>query len=686
VAGRLFTEADDAPDGANVVILSHTFWRQRYGGDRTIIGRTIELNASVAEVVGVLSPDDGLPDAEADVWLPLGLDPAARAVNSHYVSGIGRLSEDATVASAQAELDRLTARFPDLFPSAYSPQFMEDARFRADVVPLRDQVLGDSARLLWILFASVALVLVIACANVANLFLLRSEVRRREAALRSALGGGRGDLALHYMTESLVVAFAGAVLGIIIAWSIVSWLPGAVAGDLPRLSEVRFEWTGAAMIVLLAALAGVLFGALGLLRVPREGSAALRDGGRGVSISRRQQAVRGTLVTGQIAVALTLLVSAGLMVRSWSKLRAVDPGFDVAGLLTVQLNLPFRTYGSWEETFAFHRTLIERVSSLPGVTGAATTTVLPMDGPGSCASMFMEGRISDTAGQPPCIPYRLVSPGWFNVMGIEVDGRRPGWEDAQSGSGAIVVTAAAADMLWPDGSALGRGVRGNGDQPPFYRVSGIARDLRGDGLDEPPSAEIWFPLLPMEGASLWSPPTAFTLVMRTPAASLVAILPSIRAIVSELDPDVPVANVRPMEAVVSASLARTSFTLLLLAVAAGMALVLSMVGLYGMIAYVVSQRRAEIGVRMALGARAGEVVRMVVGRSLLLAGGGIALGILLSLASVRVLRALLFEVSPTDPVTLAAVSVLLAVLAAAASWGPARRASRVDPMEVMRAE
>jgi predicted permease len=685
-AGRLFTEADDAPDAPRVAILSHSFWQQRFGGDPTIIGRTIELNASAAEVVGVLSPDDRLPDAEADVWMPLRLDPAARPVNAHYVSGIGRLSDGATVASAQAELDRLTARFPDLFPSAYSPQFMEDAQFRADVVPLRDQVLGDSASLLWILFASVALVLVIACANVANLFLVRTEMRRREAALRSALGGGRGDLALHYMTESLVVAFAAAALGVIIAWSIVSWLPGAVAGDLPRLAEVRFGWVGAAMIVLLAAAAGVLFGAFPLFRVPRDGGAVLRGGGRGVSASRRQQAVRGALVTGQIAVALTLLVSAGLMARSWSKLRAVDPGFDVAGVLTAELNLPFRTYDSWDATYAFHRSLIDRVSSLPGVTGAATTTVLPMVGQGSCASMFIEGRVADTAGEPPCIPYRLVSPGWFDVMGIEVEGRAPGWDDVQSGAGAIVVTAAAAEMLWPEGGALGRGVRGNGDQPPFYRVSAVARDLRGNGLDAPPSEEVYFPLVPMEGAPLWSPPTAFTLAVRTPAASLAAVLPSIRAIVSDLDPDVPLANARPMEAVVSASLARTSFTLLLLVVAAGMALVLSIVGLYGLIAYVVSQRRAEIGVRMALGARAGEVVRMVVGRSLLLAAVGIALGIALSLASVRVLRALLFEVSPTDPVTLVAVSLLLAGLAAVASWGPARRASRVDPMEVMRAE
>jgi hypothetical protein len=300
--------------------------------------------------------------------------------------------------------------------------------------------------------------------------------------------------------------------------------------------------------------------------------------------------------------------------------------------------------------------------------------------------MFLEDQPLEPGAQPPCVLYRLVSPGWFDVMGIDVEGRAPGWEDAEGRSGAVVVTESAARLLWPASSALGRGIKGNGQEPPYYRVSGVTGELRGAGLDAPPSEEVYFPLLPIEGAPLWFVTRSFTLAVRTAAADPLDVLPAIRTIVSDLDPDVPVANVRSMEAVIEGSMARTSFTLLLLAIAAGMALVLSMVGLYGLIAYVVSQRRAEIGVRMALGARSGEVVRMVVGRSLLLAAGGIALGIALSLASVRAMRALLFEVSPTDPVTLAAVSLLLAALAAAASWGPARRASRVDPMEVMRAE
>jgi predicted permease len=686
VAGRLFTESDDVAGTARVVILSHSFWQRRFGGDAAIIGRTIDVNASATEVVGVLSPGDGLPDAEADIWLPVRFDPSAQPVNYHFVSAIGRLSDGATVTSAQLELDRFTARFPDAFPTAYSPSFMEEAQFRADVVPLRDQVLGDSARLLWILFGSVALVLVIACANVANLFMVRADVRRREAAVRSALGGGRADLAVHYMTESLVVALAAAALGVAMAWSIVSWLPGVAAGDIPRLAEVRFGATGIGVIGLTAVLAGVVFGTFPLLRMPHDSSALLRDGGRGVSGSRRQNAVRGVLVAGQIAVALTLLVGAGLMVRSYAKLRAVDPGLDPERVLTLEVSLPFRTYGTWESTYAFHRSLIDRATSLPGVESAATTTVLPLAGPGSCASMFIEDRPQDAASQPPCLLYRLVSPGWFDVMGINVEGRVPGWEDAEGGSGAIIVTAATARLLWPEGGALGRGARGNGDQPPFYRVSGVTGDIRGNGLDAPPTEEVYFPLLPMEGAPLWLPPRAFTLAIRTAGPDPLSVMPAVRSILAELDADVPIANVRTMEAVVAQSTARTAFTLLLLAFAAGMALVLSVVGLYGLVAYVVSQRRGEIGIRMALGAQPGQVTRMVVGRSLALAAAGIALGLILTFASVRVLRALLFDVSPTDPLTFAAVSLLLAALAVGASWGPARRASRVDPMEVMRVE
>lgn len=686
-AGRLLSEADDAPGSERVVLLSYGFWQRRYGGDRSVIGQVVDLNTSPAEIVGVLSPGDGLPDTEADVWLPVGFDPAARPVNSHYVRAIGRLAEGATVEAAQAELDRLTAMFPELYPTAYSPSFMEDAQFRADVVPLRDHVLGDSARLLWILFGSVALVFVLACANVANLFLVRAEVRRREAAVRSALGGGRLDLAVHYTTESLVVAVAAGLLGLAIAYGVVSWLQGTSAGDIPRLAEVRLGGSAFAMIGLAVVATGVAFGAFPLLRAGRDSGDVLRGGGRGVSTSRHQNRIRSILVAGQIAIALTLLAGAGVMVRSYARLRAVDPGFDAERLLTVELNLPPVRYGAdWETTFAFHRTLIERVTSISGVRAAATSTVLPLTGPGPCASMFTDDAVPNPGEEPPCLAYRLVSPGWFDVMGMELNGRAPAWEDAQQGSGAVVVTDAVRRTFWPSGAAIGRGIKSNGAEPPFYRVSAVAADIRGAGLDAPPMAEVYFPLRPMEGAPLWSPPTAFTLAVRTAGADPLAVLPAIRTIVADLDADVPIADARSMEAVVARSLARESFTLTLLSVAAGMALVLSNVGLYGLIAYVVSQRRAEIGVRMALGASTISVTRMVVGQTLALAAAGIVIGVGLTVLSTGAMRALLYEVSPADPITLVVVSLVLAGLAAAASWGPARNASRVDPMEVMRAE
>jgi predicted permease len=683
--GRMIGADDDRPGVSLVAVLSHAYWISRFGGDPAIVGRTVEVEGSPIEVVGVLAPGENVPRVSAapapDLWLPLQLDPAARPINSHYLTAIGRLKSGVSVEAASADLARLTARFPDVLAAAYSPDFMREFHFTVNLTQLRDAVVGESARTLWMLLCAVALVLVIACANVANLFLVRVETKRREIALRTALGASRSHLATHYLAESLLLSLVAGAFALALAWGAIHVLVTMAPSSIPRLAEVHVGWSGFIFAVAVSLGTGMLFGLFPLgSRVM--GVSALNDGSRGMTASRGRHAVRGALVVAQVALAVVLLAAGGVLLRSFERLRAVQPGFDANGVIAFDVSLPFTRYRDYASTSELYRQLQTQLASLPGVASAGAITSLPLDGGGTCGIVL--GDADSPAGAGQCIRYAYVTPGYFETMGIALRGVESDWSAVSGEHAGVVISGSVAKHFWPDQSALDRVLHGGNDDN-FFRVTGVTGDVRIDDLREPNSAIVYYPVVPAKGAGLWGPARSITMVLKVKSSDPLSLVPAVRRTLAQIDPTIPIANARAMSDVVARSMARLSFTMLLLGIAGVMALVLSAVGLYGVISYMVGERRAEIGLRMALGASAGEVGGMVMVQSVRLAVVGVAIGLVGAVAATRVLRSLLFEVSPTDPVTLVAVGIFLLVLAALASYAPARRAARVDPIEVLRA-
>jgi putative ABC transport system permease protein len=685
--GRGFTARDDEPGAAPVALLSDGLWRRRYGGSPAVLGTSVELDGASVQVVGVLPAGAGLPEPgdPADVWVPERLDPSAPPQNWHAFTAVGRLAPGATVAQVQAEMERFTARYPDLFPAAYKPAFMRETGFRPDVKALREVVVGDVARTLWILLAAVGLVLVVACADVANLFLVRAEARRREVAILSAIGATRARLARQFLAEGLLLGALGGAVGLLLARAAVKVLVALEPAGLPRLHEVRVGAATAAFAAALSVAVGVAVAALPLLRLRASGQAeALREAGRGATAGRVRGTARNALVVAQVAVALVLVASAGLMLQSFRRLRAVDPGIEPRGVLTLELVLPRDAYPTHAAVAGFYRRLSEAVQAVPGVQAAGVTNSLPLAPAEGCSSLFVEDRGAVPGGEPPCVTSIAWSPGAFRALGIRVRGATPGWANVESRDGAVVVTRALAERLWPGQDPVGKGIRAGSWGQPFYRVSGVAEDVRADGLDKPPLEAAFYPLVPMKDAPLWSPARSVTLVVKTAGTRAEGWSAPVHRVVAEMDPNVAVAKVRTMDEVVARSMARTSLAATLIGAAAVVALLLGAVGLYGALSYLVGLRRNEIGIRMALGARADHVAGLVVGHSLALAGLGIGLGLAGAVASTRILRSLLFGVQPADPSILAATAVTMLGVALAASFIPVLRAVRVDPIGALR--
>lgn len=679
--GRLFTADEDGPGGPQVVVLGYDFWVRAFGADSSVVGRTVQLDAAPARIVGVMAPGIHLPDHPVDVWAPRQLDPLRDPVNSHWLRALGRLEAGRDVAAAQDELQRLTAQLPALFPRAYYPEFMENYGFRTRVRPLHEAVVGDMARVLWVLFGAVGIVLLIATANVLNLFAVRTEGRRQELAVRTALGAGRRRLARQGIVEGAVLALVAGGVGLLLADTGIRLLLALSPSQLPRLDEIALGWRSAGFALAAALLVGTMVGMLPILRTRTE----LRDALGTRSVTRGQHVVRRVLVGAQVALAVVLLAAAGLMVRSIGRLAAVEPGFEPANTVTIDLALPSARYRSYGEVARFYRELTAQVEGLPGVRTAGAGP-LPLEGFGGCALIFLEDQPVIEDERPPCVTTALAAPGYFDALGIPLRGRGPTWSETEGAVAGVVVTDALARRFWPDEDPIGKGVRGNGWGQPFYRVVGVTAPLRAEDLDGAPTEAVFFPIVPLEGAPLWSPPRAMTLIVRTDGASADALAGAVRRTVAGLDALIPVGRVTTMGDVVARSYGRRTFTMLLLGIAAGMALLLSVVGLYGVVAYVVSRRTKEIGIRMALGAQAGDVAAGTMREALLLAGAGCAAGLLGALLVTRTLRAVLFEISPTDPWTLAGATVLLLAVAALASLLPARRAARIDPMEALRHE
>ena len=700
--GRLFDEHDDVVGGPPVAVVSQAFWRRRLGGDTHVIGTTVSIYEQPVEIIGVMAsgvdlpPVAGVPAAmlETDVWLPLRLNPTGPFWNAHtQFRTIARLKRGVALEDAQAEFTSLTNRLPDAVPNAYPRGWIERNGFATRLYPLKSYVIGDVSKTLWILFGAIGVVLIIVYANVANLFLVRAEVRRREIAIRSALGAGARAIARHFLAESLVLSLAGGALAMVLALWGMSALTHLAPEGVPRLRALQPDAS-----VMLFALGLVLLGAIALAALPAlRARRAVRLGEltqleRGPTVGHESQRIRSGLVVAQVALALVLVVGAGLLVESLRRLRSVDLGIQPHGVLTAQLYLPPQRYDSLPKMWRFYSAALERLRAVPGVTAAGLTSDLPLEGGFGCTVQGFEDaavyqRVAD-AGATLCAGQEPTSPGYFEAMGIPVFHGRGLMQDDMDHPerGSVVVSKSFAERFWPGEDPIGKGVSPNGfTKQQFYRVVGVVGDVYSESAAGTRGLAIYYPVLRIPGTAGWWP-NPVTLVIKTRLDDPVSQLPAIQAAIREVDPSIPVAAVETMDAIVDRSMAQLSFAMMLLAIAGSAALLLAAVGLYGVVSYIVTRRTGEIGVRMALGAEPGQVARLVVSGSVRLALVGSVCGIIAALVFSRVLRGLLFGVQPTQPLTYLAGALLLGTVAALAAYLPARRAARVDPMIALRNE
>lgn len=684
--GRAFTTADERnPDGdPRVAVLSYEYWQRRFGGEEDIIGKRIQYGQNPVEIIGVLAPHARILDATADVWIRNHLDPADPPVNNHTHDAIGLLKPGVTVEQAASDIAHVQELMRQQYPAVYSERFIDRTGFAMHVTSLRDFAIGATiARVLWLLFGGVAVVLLIAAANVANLYLVRIEARRQESAVRTALGADRAHLAVHYLAESVLLALVSAVAAIGLGYLLLHVLLAIAPQTLPRLAEVRLDWRSVTFCIAVSVALGVVFGL-----VPLGSSGVdvdtLREGARGLSSTRSRTLVRRGLVLVQIALGVVLLAGGALMAKSFWRLRHVDPGFDPKGAQTMMIMLPLSAgQATNEQLETSWQQIIERVGHIPGVVHAGAGESIPLN-EGGCSGVIVDEPI-DPANASQCMPMTAVTPGYFEALGMRVRGTLPTWSDVLAGRGPLVVTQAFARKFWGRENPIGRGVRPFNPSMPSFPVVGVASDMRSDGLQNPPVEEAYFSIVAPPGAHNWPTPRAMWLVVRAPTLSQSAVVAGVRKVLAEVEPGAPIADVKSMELIVDESMAQTSFAMLLLLVSAFIALSLSAVGIYGVISYIVAHRRREIGIRMALGAQAAAVARLVVRESMIVAISGAVVGVAIAAVTTRLLRSQLFEVSPTDPMVLGATAVALVLVALAATLAPTRRATRIDPVEAMRA-
>lgn len=691
--GRTIAERDDRPGAPPVAVIGQRLWQRKYGGDPGIVGRRIEIDGVAREVIGIMPAGFGFPTGSTELWLPLALDPTRTESASFDYQAIARLRPGISLEAAAADLQQLLPRVPEAFPGRLTAASIEQIRMRAVVRPLRDVVVGDVARVLWVVLGAVAFVLAVACANVANLFLVRAEGRQKELAVRRALGAGRAAVTIEFLSEGLVLAALGGALGLALAALGLQALRSLGGGmDIPRLAEVRMDGTVLAFAAAATVVAALVVSALPALR---SGSVALSTvlgaTGRAATVGRERFRARNALVVSQVALALVLLAGSGLMARSFARLRAVRPGFDPSHALTFRVALPEATYPTSGEAARFFIRAVDAIGALPGVQAVGLTSKLPLDDEGHVESgVFVEDRPMLPGGIPNIHGIAYVTPGFFRAMGIPLLAGR-GFErpDPARGLPEAIVSRAFAERYWSGERALGKRIRSNATGA-WYTIVGVVGSVRGAGLEQPPEEMVYYPLLtsnPLvtrDSAAWWTPRT-MAFVVRT-AGDPARIAAPAGKVVHALDPTLPLYRVRAVAELVAQASARTSFTLLLLGLASVVALALGAVGIYGVISYVVSLRTREIGVRLALGARPADVRRMVSRQGVAVAAVGIAVGLAGAAALTRVLASLLFEVSPLDPVTLLGAAGVLLVVAFVASWLPARRAAGVDLAQALRVE
>ena len=691
--GRNFTDDEDRAGGPQVAILSDALWRRRYGADPGMIGKTIQVDGITREVVGIMPADFHFPDATTQLWIPMGIDRAHLSTGNFNRNAIARLRPGVTIPAAEAEMQPILMRLPDDYPGMMTRTMFEQAKIRVTVHPLREDVVGDIRPILFTVLGTVGFVLLIACANVANLFLVRAEARTKEVAVRSALGASPRSIIKLYLGESLVLSAAGAALGVALAFAALRLLLRLAPAGLPRAAEIGVDGASLGVAALIAVVTGLFFSAMPFIRAGKaELTPTLRDGSRGSTSGRERQRVLNAFVVAQVALALVLLVGSGLLARSFQRMRAVDPGFDPANVLTLRLSVPGSTYRTVGDISRFYHELTTRVASVPGVLAVGATSKLPLVDDGSSHNgTWIEDRPITKEELPTIHSTASVTQDYFRAMNIAiVEGRTFRDDGSERPSHEVIVGRAFARHFWPNGSALGKRIKTGGPEAAWSTIVGVVGDVHDEALTKPVDEMIYQPVVSVIQPQPGTPDSivaenTMTLAIRT-AGEPTSVLPAVRREVWGLDRNLPLVNVRPLADVVGTAMARTTFTLIMIGAAAGVALLLGAIGIYGVISYMVSLRTREIGVRMALGAQSRQVRRMVVRQGLVLAVIGVAIGLAGALALARLISSLLYGIAPYDPVTLASVTLGLLVVAAVASWLPAMRAARIDPIEALRAE
>jgi putative ABC transport system permease protein len=678
--GRVFSPEEDQFGAGHVVILSNRLWQRRFGSDPAIVGKSITLNGEGHTVVGVMSPDfqfhGAIPGADDELWVPISFGPRESASRGrHYLNVIARLKPGVTFEQAQAEMSNIARQLQQQYPDP-------NAGIGSVVVPLHEQLVGDIRPALLVILGAVGFVLLIACANVANLLLARAAARQKEIATRVALGASQVRLVRQFLTESLLLSLTGGLVGLMLSLWGVSVLKSFIPENISQVKAITIDVKVLGFTLLVSLLTGIVFGLAPALQASKVNlNETLKEGGRDSAAGSRGNRVRALLVVAEVAVSLVLLIGAGLLINSFLRLRQVDPGFRAENLLTMRVALPQSKYPDHARRAAFYTEMLRKVEAIPGVRSAAVTSPLPLIYNGDSMGVTLEGR-AVPLGQEPDVVTRVVSPQYFRSMGIRLlRGRELGDQDRADTSPVVVISETMARRYWPGEDPLGKRLApGSADShDDWITIVGVVNDVRQFELDAEPKPQMYLSYEQSESFMLRD------LVVKTDVEpnSLAGV---VRSTIWGIDKDQPVSNVATMEEVLSQSVERQRFSMLLLSVFAALALILAAVGIYGVMSYSVAQRTHEIGIRMALGAQTRDVLRLVVGQGLKLVLAGVAVGLLAAFALTRVMTSLLFNVSATDPVTYAAISLTLVGVALVACLVPSWRATKVDPLIALRSE
>jgi predicted permease len=691
--GRWLSAADQDPKNANNIMLSYGYWQRRFGGDRSVIGRSIMVDSRQRTIIGVMPRGFRIVDQEVDIFTPMGLDPHNQPLAGFAFQGIGRLKPGVAIAGADADVARLIPVWMDSWTNGpgTNPHWYKVWRITPAFRPLKQEVVGDVSKLLWVVMATIGVVMLIACTNVANLLLVRAESRQQELAIRAALGAGRARIVRELLVESLALGLIGGLFAIVVAHEGLRLLVAIGPTDLPRLTEISLDARSLIFTLLLSVFSGLFFGAVPAIKYAGARVRSVFSGAaRTASASRDRQRVRKTLVVAQVAMALVLLVSAVLMIRTFWRLRSVDPGFSHAQhLQTLRISVPDSLVSDQIAVTHLQNTIADKLAAIPGVASVGFAEAVPMEGIDPMWDEIRFEGLSDNHDHPPLRLFNYVSPHYFHTMGTRIiAGRDFTWTDVYGLRPSIILSEGFARSMWGSpAAAIGKHGRQFTGMP-WQEIVGVVQDVHHNGVSADPPAIVYWPSMianPYMKNTIHAP-RSVTMAIRTSRAGTESFLAELQQAVGSVDASLPLASVRTMQEIYSKSMARTSFTLVMLAIAGSMALTLGILGIYGVISYTVSQRTREIGIRLALGAQKSELKWMFVRSALALTGIGVGLGLCAAGVVTQSMKSLLFGISPLDPVTYIAIPLVLIASAVLASYLPARRAASVDPVEALRAE